>query len=288
MRTTGQNLNIVIDNLRVSYTDLGSDNRQVIIFIHGFPFNKTMWNDQLEALKENYRVIAYDIRGFGSSNPGQSDFTIDLFADDLINLMDALKIKKAIVCGLSMGGYIALNAIGRYPKRFEALVLSDTTCMPDTPEIKAKRLLAIENVMEKGVENYAEASLKNFFAIESFTQKQEEIGLVKTMILNTPKTSICKALIAMCDRNETESILPEIKVPVHVMVGEQDTITPLASAQFMNLRIKNSSLSIITQAGHLANIDNPTEFNDQLRKFADWFVQSSLDFKMDEAYLTKD
>jgi pimeloyl-ACP methyl ester carboxylesterase len=98
---------MIINNLLVSYTDEGEEGSPVIIFIHGFPFNKSMWNLQVEPLKDDYRLIMYDIRGHGNSDAGIEVFSIDLFANDLIGLMDALKIDKAILCGLSMGGYIA-------------------------------------------------------------------------------------------------------------------------------------------------------------------------------------
>ncbi len=279
MRKAGENKRISVNNLKVSYTDLGSEDHHTIVFIHGFPFDKTMWNKQLDALQDNYRVIAYDIRGFGDSYPSASDYSIALFANDLINLLDALKIEKAIVCGLSMGGYIALNAISRFPERFEALILSDTNCIADTPEIKTKRLLAIEQIMENGVEKYVEASLKNFFAAESFMTKVDEIERVKTMMMHTSKTTLCKTLVAMSNRKETASTLGQIKVPVHLLVGNQDIITPLSNAQYMNEQIKDASLSVISEAGHLANIDNPLEFNDQLKKFADWFAQSCLEYE---------
>src|SRR5660398_38607 len=118
------NLEMIINNLSVSYTDTGKEGSPVIIFIHGFPFNKSMWNLQVESLKDNYRLITYDIRGHGNSDAGNEDFSIDLFAGDLIGLMDALKIDRAILCGLSMGGYIALNAVTNYKKRFDGIILS--------------------------------------------------------------------------------------------------------------------------------------------------------------------
>ena len=111
MRCIGNNNNITINNLTVSYSDHGPDDAPVIIFIHGFPLNKSMWNIQVEALKENYRVIAYDIRGHGNSDPGIDEFFIELFVIDLLRLMEKLKIEKSILCGLSLGGYIALNAV---------------------------------------------------------------------------------------------------------------------------------------------------------------------------------
>ncbi|HRG10202.1 MAG TPA: alpha/beta hydrolase, partial [Cyclobacteriaceae bacterium] len=102
---------ILVNEVEISYFQTGADDGLPILFIHGFPFNKLMWANQLEALKNKYRCIAYDVRGHGQSQAGEKDFSMDLFGDDLLGLLDALKIKKAVVCGLSMGGYIALNAI---------------------------------------------------------------------------------------------------------------------------------------------------------------------------------
>ena len=104
MRYFGNNIKTLVNKLVVSYTDNGPDEAPVIIFIHGFPLNKTMWDNQVDALKENYRVISYDIRGHGDSEQGNEDFFINLFVKDLLHLMDALKIEKASICGLSMGG----------------------------------------------------------------------------------------------------------------------------------------------------------------------------------------
>jgi 3-oxoadipate enol-lactonase len=258
---------MIINNLLVSYTDEGQEGSSVIIFIHGFPFNKSMWNLQVEPLKDNYRLIMYDIRGHGNSDTGNEVFSIDLFANDLIGLMDALKIDKAILCGLSMGGYIALNAMGKYHERFDALILSDTQCIADTSEAKEKRMRAIESIKYTGVEKYAEESIKNFFSPESFLTKGKEIADVREMIVKTSEQSLCSTLLALSVRKETCHILPEIKVPVLIMVGNEDKITPPAAARFMHEKIEGSFLKIIDHAGHLSNLENPGEFNVQLKKF---------------------
>ena len=168
MHRSGNNTSVSINNLTVSYTDHGPEDAPVIILIHGFPFNKSMWDIQVEALKENYRVIAYDIRGHGNSDPGVDDFFIEVFVMDLLRLMEKLRIEKSILCGLSLGGYIALNAILKYPDRFDGLILNDTQCIADTPEIKENRCAAIIRIKEKGVEKYADEIIKNLFAPESF------------------------------------------------------------------------------------------------------------------------
>lgn len=267
MRSKGKNIELSINNITVNYSDDGPENAPAIIFIHGFPFNKSMWTMQLEALKDTHRVIAYDVRGHGNSGEGDSEFSMDLFANDLLSLMDALKLDRAILCGLSMGGYIALNAIEKYPERFDGLILSDTQCAADTPEAKEKRLKAIENIRENGVEKYADESIKNLFAIESFATKKNEIAEVREMIVKTSKQSLFNTLIALSKRKETCSGLSNITVPVLIVVGSEDKITPVASAELMHKKIQGSFLNIIAHAGHLTNLENPFEFNQLLINF---------------------
>jgi 3-oxoadipate enol-lactonase len=139
-------MRINVNNISISYLDAGPVDAPVIVFIHGFPFNKSMWKSQVEALKAQYRVIAYDVRGHGDSDSGTVQFSIEQFVSDLIGFLDALKVEKVTLCGLSMGGYIALNAIQNFAKRFDALILCDTQCIADTPETKEKRMKAIESI----------------------------------------------------------------------------------------------------------------------------------------------
>ena len=267
MRRIGNNIRIVINNLAVSYSDHGPDDAPVIIFIHGFPFNKSMWNGQIESLKDNYRVIAYDIRGHGNSDPGIDDFFIELFVRDLLLLMEKLRIEKSILCGLSLGGYIALNAVLKYPDRFDGLILNDTQCIADTPEVKENRCIAIIRIKEKGVKQYADEIIKNLFAPESFRKRENIIAEVKEMIISTPEQTLCNTLHALAERKETCTRLHEINIPVLIMVGKEDKITPIAAAQQMHEKILNSKLEIIQQAGHLSNLENPTAFNTHLVNF---------------------
>jgi 3-oxoadipate enol-lactonase len=267
MHYFGNNIKLMVNNLVVSYTDNGPEEAPVIIFIHGFPLNKTMWDKQVDALKEDYRVISYDIRGHGDSEQGNDDFSIKLFATDLIAFMDMLKVEKATLCGLSMGGYIALYTIENYPDRFDALVLSDTNCIADPPQVKQKRLDTIESIREFGVEKYVVDSIVNLFAPESFTTNKKAVSVVKEMILNTSEQSLSKTLLALSMRKATCNRLPEITIPVHFIVGEEDKITPPKTSELMHEKIKNSTMHIIPQAGHLSNLENPDEFNEQLKTF---------------------
>jgi len=266
MRYLGNN-RIAVNNHTISFNDEGPDNAPVMIFIHGFPLNKTMWNKQVEVMIENCRVIAYDIRGFGNSDAGTEDFSIELFVDDLLGLMDFLKIEKAMLCGLSMGGYIALNAIENFPKRFDALVLCDTNCIADTPEAKENRMKTIESIRKNGLEQYANESVKNLFAPESFVTNMEKIAVVKKIIMNTSVQSISRTLYALIRRKETCTNLTNLTIPVLILVGREDKITPPEAARQMQKNIKGSKLNIIEHAGHLSNIENPYEFNIQIEKF---------------------
>jgi 3-oxoadipate enol-lactonase len=267
MRYKGTDIEIMANNLKVSYTDEGPDDAPVIILIHGFPFNKSMWNKQVETLIENYRVIAYDVRGHGNSDAGSEDFSIELFVRDLLSLMDALKIEKATLIGLSMGGYIALNAIINFPKHFDALILCDTTCMSDSPEAKEKRMNTIESIKAKGIEQYASESVKKLFAPESFVTSKDQIDRIKTMIMDTSQLSLTRTLLALSNRTDTCNKLAEIAVPVLIMVGKEDQITPPSAAHLMQENIKGSILKIVEHAGHLCNIENTYEFNNYLMDF---------------------
>jgi 3-oxoadipate enol-lactonase len=258
---------ISVNDIMVSYTDDGKSGAPYMIFVHGFPFNKSMWNLQVEALKDKCHVITYDIRGHGNSEPGNEKFSIGLFANDLIGLMDVLKIEKTMICGLSMGGYISLNAVTGFPGRFSALVLSDTQCSADTPETKEKRMTTIISIRKDGVEKYADSSIKNLFCPESFISRRNEIENVRDMIINTTEQSLCDTLLALAARNETCSRLKEINVPVLIMVGKEDVLTPPSAASLMHEKIKNSSMNIIEHAGHLSPMENPYKFNYELKKF---------------------
>lgn len=259
----------------ISYFDAGPENEPVIVFIHGFPFNKSMWSKQAETLKESTRVIAYDVRGHGDSGTGTGDFSIELFVQDLISLLDSLNIDKAILCGLSMGGYIALNAIENHPERFRALVLCDSNCVADTPEAKEKRMRAIETIRENGVKKYVDESIKNLVAHDTFTTKPGLVAEIRTMMVNTAWQTLVNTLQALSSREEACSKLPEIRIPVLIIVGQEDVLTPPEAAKYMHEKIEGSVLSILPHAGHLSNLENPEQFGEILKKFISSFQSNS-------------
>lgn len=260
-------IKIAANSHSVSYIDEGSINLPTIIFIHGFPFNKSMWKRQIDLLKDKYRVISYDVRGHGNSDAGNEDFSIELFVKDLIGFMDALKVDKTTLCGLSMGGYIALNAIKNHKHRFNNLILCDTNCHTDSSETKEKRMKAIENIKKDGIEKYADDSLKNLFAPSSLITMPIEVAAIREMIVNTSTQSLCNTLIAISKRKETCTSLVDIKIPTLILVGKEDILTPPNVASVMYEKIEGSNIHIIDHAGHLSNIENPQEFNNRLIEF---------------------
>ena len=238
-----------------------------VIFIHGFPFDKRMWERQIVSLKEQYRCIAYDVRGHGKSSGSSGEFSIAQFADDLVSFMDALGIDKAVVCGLSMGGYIALHAVEKYPSRILALALCDTQCKADTDEAREKRMRTIEFIKHDGLKKYADESVKSLFAPASLETKKQEVDLIRNTILASDPENVCKTLMALANRKNTCHVLSSLKIPVLILVGTEDKVTPLAAAQFMKEQYPAASLETIAAAGHVSNLENPEEFTSQLDIF---------------------
>jgi 3-oxoadipate enol-lactonase len=227
-----------------------------------------MWKTQVALLQENgFRVISYDLRGHGQSGVGDGQYTIELFVDDLMALLDYLKITKAVVCGFSMGGYVALRAIERNPERFGALVLCDTTSSADSNEARLRRAASIKVVKKDGVKPFAEGFLKAVFSEQSFNARQNIVDEARKMILSNSATGVCGALLAMASRTDTTEALSKINVPTLVLVGEHDTITPPAAAKAMHDRIQNSKMHIIGNAAHMSSMENPSEFNEHIIKF---------------------
>ena len=262
MQTSQHNLTTEVNGITISYDDFRSD-LIPIIFIHGFPFNKSSWQPQVDFLKKTNRVIAYDIRGFGNSSADETEFSMDLFADDLILFMDKLEISKAIVCGLSMGGYILLNAVNRYPKRFAAIVLCDTQCIADSPESKEKRYKTIEQIKENGLYDF----VQNFASVIFYKAPLKLVDEMKNGMHITSPKSIVKTLMALALRKDMQSSLKKIAVPTLVLCGAQDVVTPLAQSQFLAEHIPNATLKSIDCAGHLSNLEQPDEFNRHLLHF---------------------
>jgi 3-oxoadipate enol-lactonase len=262
-----QQKQLIVAGNTVSYVDEGKSISTPLLFIHGFPFDKWMWEKQLDSLKEDYRVIAYDVRGHGASDPGKDVFSIPLFAEDLFRFMDALEIEKAFVCGLSMGGYIALHAMQQQPERIAALILCNTQCQADSDETKKKRMDTIASIREEGLEHYARNSVAKLFSKISLAARTKDSAFIENTILHTSAETICNTLMALAARKETCSVLNQIHVPVLIIAGEEDQLIALQSVKQMHERSPSSTLEVMDSVGHLSNLENPVSFNQHLSRF---------------------
>ena len=256
-----------INGLTVVFEDTAEVDLSPVVFIHAFPLSLEMWRPQLETLEGRARTIAYDIRGFGGSSPGDGQSPLEFFVDDLLALMDHLNIDKAALCGLSMGGYIALRAAERAPGRVSALVLCDTRSEGDGNEAKIKRALAIKSVKRNGAAAFAETFVQSAFAPKTLSGKPDLVAFAKKIIADTSPIGICGGLLALGGRTDTTAALGQIRVPTLILVGEHDALTPPSASQAMAKSISGAELHLIPGAGHMSNLENPGEFNLRLGDF---------------------
>lgn len=261
-----QNLVIEVNNCTLSYIDAGSGEIP-LLFLHGFPFSKLMWIKQLENLKITNRVIALDIRGFGESTDETTPLSIDLFATDLLAFMDKLKISKANVCGLSMGGYVVLEAFKKAPERFSSLILCDTQCSADTAAVKENRQKTIDQIELHGAADFNEKFITNVFHPNTLNSKIDVVTSLRAAVFANSKHIITAGLNALANRTETCSILNTIMVPTLIICGLNDEVIPLSQSEFLHKNIQNSVLKIINTAGHVSNLEQPEEFNNFMADF---------------------
>jgi 3-oxoadipate enol-lactonase len=268
-RSGGNDTLASINGINLYYAHSGKEGSPSVVFIHGFPFSSEMWKGQTQMLqsKENLRIITYDLRGQGQSDVGDGQYSIELFVDDLIALLDHLKIARIALCGFSLGGYIALRAIERNPDRFSALVLCDTMSAADSNEAKIRRANSVKLIKKEGVGRFAEGFLKAVFVPQTFESHQDIIDEVRRIVLSNSPVGICGALLAMAGRTDTTDALSKINVPTLIMAGEHDAVTPPSVARNMHDKIPNSKLQIIDNASHMSNLENPKMFNEHLMRF---------------------
>lgn len=260
-------MKIKLNGIDINYTERGLPQGLPVVFLHGFPFNHTMWEPQMKALPNNIRAITFDIRGHGESDVAEGQYTIELFVDDLIALLDHLVIEKAVVCGLSMGGYIALRGVERHPERFRALVLCDTRSEADPDAGKIKRSATIRAIRNHGVTPFAETFLRAVFAERSFETHLQAVGAIKAAITANSPVGICGTAIALAARTDTTHSLREITIPTLILVGEHDALTPPSASRAMHEAITGSEFHIIPHAAHMSNLENSPEFNKHLLAF---------------------
>lgn len=243
-------------------------NGKPIILLHAFPLSRKMWQLQIEALtNKNYRFILPDLRGFGESHNFSDINSMEEMAKDVAELIDVLKIEKAIFGGLSMGGYVIFELFRLIPEKFSGLILCDTSFDADTDEKKEARFDLIENIEKNGLHPLVEEMLPNL--IGSFTKQNNpplKVKLEKYFFESNPKAVIA-ALRGMAQRKDNSGVLDNISLPTILIFGDEDSITNKETAERMRQKIPNSELIFIANAGHYSNLEQPGQFNTAISVF---------------------
>lgn len=251
---------------RIGYVDSGDG--PAILFVHGFPLDRSQWQHQVDALAATFRVIALDLPGFGESDPPSETVTMELYADTCAAFLDAMNIKEAVTfCGLSMGGYIAWQFWKRHRDRLNRMILCDTRAASDTTQIARGRRMMAELVVKRGVQEGVAGMLPKLFAKENMRQLQFDIEVVRKRMLQTDPVQFAAAQNAMAQRISAIDMLPQIDIPVLVLTGTDDQITPVSEAKTWTKQIPQGRLVEIEEAGHLAPLENPDQVNDAIRQF---------------------
>ena len=252
---------------KIAFEPRGDKANKSILFIHGFPFDKSMWNEQAELLANDHFVVTFDMRGHGESAAGSGQYLVEFYVDDVIAIMEHLGLEKTCLCGLSMGGYTAMRAVDREPQRFSGLVLCDTKSSPDSNEAKINRANQIKTLLAGNKAQFVEAQIKALLAPKTFESNKQTVERVRNMIESTSDTALIGTMIALSARMDMTGSLTRITVPTLIIVGKQDRITTLTDAGEMHAAIKGSRMAVVHDAGHLSNLENTTEFNAALQKF---------------------
>ena len=258
-------MNEIINGLSVFIE--GNTKNKSIMFVHGFPYDHTMWKAQIDELSENYFCVAYDIRGLGESPVGDGQYTMESFVDDLETIITKLKIDKPVLCGLSMGGYIGLRAMERMQEKFSAVILCDTRSDADNNEGKQKRAAAIKRINTEGLSPFAKDFVTNCYGDFYKQNHKEEFEkrIAKSSSFNP--VGVKGSLLAMLGRNDTTEYLGKIKIPVLILCGEFDSLTPPPIMKAMADKINGAEFVIIKNSGHMSPIENPEEVNGTIKNF---------------------
>lgn len=251
-----------LNGIRMRYDDVGEG--QAVLLVHAFPLSGAMWRRQVEALRGHYRLIVPDLRGFGGSDAPPGPYPMDDLADDLAALLEYLGVARVALVGLSMGGYIGFAFWRRHRDKVAALVLADTRAGADSAEGKAAREANARLVEEEGAAAIADKLIPNLVAPGAPQAFRDEL---RALILANSPEGIAGALRGMAVRADSSDDLASIDVPVLVIVGAEDGLTPLAEAEALQAGIAGSAMVILPAAGHLSNLEQPEIFSAELSGF---------------------
>jgi 3-oxoadipate enol-lactonase len=255
---------IALDRTVLAYEDVGPDEGIPLLLLHGHPFDRSMWAPQVERFSADRRVIVPDLRGYGASEGAVPDW--GAFPDDLAALLDGLRVPCAVVAGLSMGGQIALEFWSRYRHRVAGLLLADTTAAAETPVSRAARIDQAEGLLRDGMDPYA---VENLYLMVTPDAPPDVARHVLAMMRSADPAGAAAAQRARADRPDHRGNLTTVTVPTVVVVGSEDSFTPVPDAQLIVDGVPGAELVVVDGAAHLPNLERPEEFNAALQRLLD-------------------
>jgi pimeloyl-ACP methyl ester carboxylesterase len=247
-----------VNGVTIGYADTGPGPDDVLVLVHGHPFDRTMWRPQLE--QDGWRVVAPDLRGYGESTVVPGTTPLSTFAEDIAALLDHLGVDRFVLGGLSMGGQIVLECQRLFPHRTRGLVLADTFAQAETPAGRRHRDEMADRLLREGMAGYAHEVLWKMVAPGSAAADH-----VLGMMLAAPPEGAAAALRGRALRPDYTDLLGAITVPTLVVVGAKDEFTPIPDAEYLHTRIPGSTLAVIDGAAHLPNLERPADFDSALR-----------------------
>ncbi|AKD03061.1 alpha/beta hydrolase [Pontibacter korlensis] len=250
-----------------TYTDSGSGD--ALVFLHGFCESKEVWNEFMQPLQQKFHTIALDLPGFGDNIENISNYSMESMADDVKRQLDDLRVRKCILIGHSMGGYVSLAFAEKYGSMLSGLCLFHSSALPDTDEKREQRSKSIDYVERHGVDNFINPFTEPLFYRENRERLQQEIELMKNIGKQSPKESIKGALAAMRDRPDRTHVLREAKFPVLFIFGKEDSAVPLEKALEQCHLPGNSMVYFLGKTGHMGMFERTYETRKALEKFAE-------------------
>lgn len=238
-----------------------------LVLLHPFPLDANYWAPQLAAVPAGWRALAPDFRGFGTQGAGDEPVTsVDDYARDVLAALDARGVDRAVVAGVSMGGYVAFALLRLAPRRVRALVLANTRMDADPPEGRAKRKAMLELIAREGSEGVAR-DMPPLLGAGTTRDRPEVVRRVRAMVAAAPAAGMAAAVKAMMARPDSTATVAAFTGPALVVSGSEDTLTPPPLQQALQAAMPNAVLETIDDAGHLASFEQPAAFNAVLLRF---------------------
>lgn len=275
------------DGRLISFLDVavpGPRHAGMVLLLHAFPLDARMWEPQLAAVPAGWRFVAPDLRGFGRSSPDPVAATgtrglmvpsIDDYARDLLSLLDHLRVPAAVVCGLSMGGYVAFALHRLAPQRVSGLVLADTRPDADSPQARAGREQMQATLAQGGVHPVVEGMIPRLLGATTRASRPAVVDGVRRLAQAQSADAVGPAITRLMTRPDSTKELGGLACPVLLVTGEEDEITGPEIARGMQARLPHAGLVLVGQAGHLSSLERPAAFNEALDRFLEGRIESA-------------